>query len=68
MKWFVLAGLVLTFLTALLGYLQSRRNQQKIGEVHVLVNSQLHSVLQRVDQLTGALTEAGIDVPKSNGG
>ena len=59
----MLAGLVLTFATALLGFLQSRRNTARIGEVHVLVNSQLHAVLDRVEQLKGTLTAAGIDVP-----
>ena len=63
MRWFVLAGLVLTFLTTFVGFLQSRRNAAKISEVHVLVNSQLHAVLDRVEQLKGTLVGAGIDVP-----
>lgn len=66
----VLIGLALTFLTALLGYLQSRRNHGKIaensrqlGEVHVLVNSRLTAVIDRVTVLTAALSDAGVQVP-----
>lgn len=60
----VLAGLVITFATTLVGFLQSLRNSRKISEVHVLVNSQLAAVLARVTQLTGTLTDAGMDVPE----
>lgn len=60
----VLAGLVITFATTLVGFLQSLRNSRKISEVHVLVNSQLAAVLARVTQLTGTLTDAGLDVPE----
>jgi hypothetical protein len=63
-KWFVLAGVVLTFLTAVIGFLQTRR---KLTEIHVLVNSQLHDVLTRVTQLTGTLEAAGVDVPDPPG-
>jgi len=62
-QWFILAGLIVTFLTTLVGYLQSRRNTKKIGQVHVLVNSQLNTVLARVAQLSKALTDSGTDVP-----
>jgi len=58
MKWFVLAGLVLTFLTALLGYLQSRKNQARIIEVHLAV---LTAAGVPVPEQDGPL-------PKSNGG
>ena len=60
MRWLVLAGVILTFLTALIGFVVSLR---KIQAVHVLVNSQLHEVLARVTQLTGTLEAAGVDVP-----
>ena len=60
----MLAGLVITFATTLVGFLQSLRNSRKISEVHVLVNSQLAAVLARVTQLTGTLTDAGLDVPE----
>jgi hypothetical protein len=35
----------------------------KVDEVHRLVNSRLSSVLDRVDQLTKSLTDAGEEVP-----
>jgi hypothetical protein len=60
MQWIVLAGVVVTFMTAVLGFLQLRR---KVAAVHVLVNSQLTTVIDRVAQLTQALTASGIDVP-----
>lgn len=59
-NWLALGGVVLTFLTALLGFWRLLR---KVAEVHVLVNSQLKTVLDRVSQLTGTLEEAGVDVP-----
>jgi hypothetical protein len=62
-QWLVLAGILVTFATAVIGLRQTLVNQRKIGEVHVLVNSQLHAVLDRVAQLTETLTEAGVDVP-----
>jgi hypothetical protein len=65
--WASLTGVVLTFLTALLAFLQSRRNTAKIHEVHVLVNSQLHDVLTRVSQLTETLHVAGVPVPDAPG-
>lgn len=65
MNWGVLAVAVLTFLTAVFGYLSTRR---KIREVHVLVNSQLHTVLDRVTQLTETLQDADVDVPEPPGG
>jgi hypothetical protein len=66
-QWIVLAGAVLTFGTALAGFIQSRRNTAKISEVHVLVNSQLQSVMDRVAQLTSVLEHAGVDVPPEPG-
>jgi len=36
---------------------------RKVQAVHVLVNSQLHDMMQRVDQLTGVLQGAGLQVP-----
>jgi hypothetical protein len=56
----VLAGLVLAFISAVIGFLQLRR---QIAEVHVLVNSQLAQVIGRVAQLTAVLEKAGIDIP-----
>jgi hypothetical protein len=59
-SWIVLAGVVLTFGGSVLGYLGTRR---KIAEVHVLVNSQLAAVVERVAQLTATLEQAGVAVP-----
>lgn len=60
MSWLVLAGILVTFVTSVVGFLSTRR---KVAEVHVLVNSQLHDVLDRVSQLTVTLEAAGVDVP-----
>jgi hypothetical protein len=49
--------------TAILGFL----NRKKIDQVHVLVNSQLHTVLERVEQLTESMREQGATVPDSPG-
>jgi hypothetical protein len=62
-SWLVLAGIVITFATAVVGALASLGNRRRINEVHVLVNSQLHTVLTRVEQLSGALRAADVDVP-----
>ena len=37
---------------------------RRVQAVHVLVNSQLKTVMQRVDQLTGVIREAGLEVPE----
>jgi hypothetical protein len=52
---------LLSLLAAALGLV----NRKRIGDVHVLVNSQLTTVLDRVDQLATTLTEAGVAVPKA---
>jgi hypothetical protein len=36
---------------------------RKVAAVHVLVNSQLSAMMSRVEQLTGVLQGAGLDVP-----
>jgi hypothetical protein len=36
---------------------------RKVQAVHVLVNSQLTKMVSRVEQLTGVLQGAGLDVP-----
>lgn len=50
---FVLATAVLSFL-----------NRKNIEKVHVLVNSRLTAVVNRVTQLTELLEAKGIDVPE----
>jgi hypothetical protein len=60
MSWLVLGGIIITFATSVVGFVSTRR---KVQEVHVLVNSQLHDVLERVDQLKATLAAAGVDIP-----
>ena len=36
---------------------------RKVKAVHLLVNSQLSEMITRVEQLTGVLQGAGVDVP-----
>ena len=55
-----LVGTGLTLAGVIIGYAQTRR---KVAEIHVLVNSQLHEVLDRVTQLTVTLEDAGVPVP-----
>jgi hypothetical protein len=67
-NWGVLAVAVLTFLTALLGWLSTRK---KIDDIHVLVDGNMSKVLKalgasqdRSAQLTETLTAADVEVPK----
>jgi hypothetical protein len=39
----------------------------KLKEVHQLVNSNMRDMIKRVDQLTGALQGAGVNIPKRLG-
>ena len=68
--WLALAGIVLTFLTALLGFVVSIRNARKIEAVHVLVNSNLTRVMDKLGietehaaTMAGQLKDAGLPVP-----
>jgi hypothetical protein len=58
-----LATAALGFVSATLGAVVSIRNGRKSDEIHVLVNSQLTAVIDRVAQLTAALDSAGVPVP-----
>ena len=58
MRWFGIIGIVLTFLTSVF-------NAVRIRSVHLLVNSQLTKVLERVGLLERTLQDADIDVPSS---
>lgn len=62
-----LATALLAFLTAFIGFLASRKNGTKINEVHLLVNSQLSNVVDRVDQLKGVLAGYNIAIPPAVG-
>jgi hypothetical protein len=67
MNWAVLIPAILAFLAAATAALQAYQSKSRIAEVHVLVNSQMTTVLNRVTQLTDALTKAGVAVPPEPG-
>jgi hypothetical protein len=56
---------------AILGYLATRRSvgrvRRDVGQVHELVNDRSDRQDQRIDQLTGTITGAGLDVPRPPG-
>ena len=61
-------AVVLGFITAVLGLANQRKirkTDEKVQEVHILVNAQLHSVLDRVDQLTDSMHAQGAVVPRN---
>lgn len=57
------AGLAVTILVAATTLVKLLKTDKKVQQVHVLVNSQLSTVLARVTQLTGSLEKAGVEVP-----
>jgi hypothetical protein len=67
MTWIDLVSGILVFLTAGFAAWQSYLNKGKIQEVHTLVNSNLTTVMNRVDQLTRLLTASNIPVPPKPG-
>jgi hypothetical protein len=66
-SWIELATVVVTFLTALVVFFQTRKNTTKLQEVHLAVNGRLDQLLDRVTQLTAALTAGGVKVPPAAG-
>lgn len=67
MRYVELAGVVLTFLTSLTGFVVAVRG---IRKVHVLVNSNLTAVMDKLgietahsDRMAGSLTDAGLPIP-----
>ena len=67
-QYLALGGVVLTFLTALIGLVVAIRG---IRAVHVLVNSNLTRVMDKLgiethhaDAMAGQLKEAGLPVPR----
>ena len=60
--WPLITALVV-LATAVLGFIQTRNVKKQLTEVHVLVNSRLTSVLERVEQLSQRLDEEGIEIP-----
>lgn len=68
--YLALAGIILTFLTAVVGLIASLRNSRKIESVHVLVNSNLTAVMDKLGietahsaTMAGRLKDAGLPVP-----
>ena len=56
-------GAVAACATAAAAWHKSRQNNDQLQQIHVLVNSRLTQVLERVDQLTQSLEKADIAVP-----
>jgi light-regulated signal transduction histidine kinase (bacteriophytochrome) len=56
-------GLVLAIVGSAANLFRLTRTNKKIQEVHVLVNSQLSTVLARVTQLTATLEKSDTEVP-----
>jgi hypothetical protein len=67
-RYSILTGSVLGFVTAIISLLATLRNFNKIDEVHVLVNSKYTDVVKRVDQLSLVLESHGIEIPKDKHG
>lgn len=57
----VAASIILV--TTIVGVVQTRYGRKETREVHVLVNSQLTDVLNRVKQLEQELEQQGIAIP-----
>jgi hypothetical protein len=58
--WITLATVLIGFITAIIGV---RHGNDKLNQIHILVNSRLTAVVNRVAQLIVVLKEHGIDVP-----
>lgn len=61
--WITRVIVMLGFITALVTLWRLLKVDKKQDEIHVLVNSRLTKVSNRVDQLTAILRAHGIDVP-----
>jgi hypothetical protein len=73
-----LTGQAVVLAGAVLGYLATRRSvgrvrddvgqvRDDVGQVHELVNNRSDRQDQRIEQLSGTLTDAGVDVPGAPG-
>jgi hypothetical protein len=69
-EWIVLAGVAITFITSVMGFLTARSARSRTDEVHdevktisVNVDGRLSEFVLRVAQLTEALHEGGVQVP-----
>lgn len=56
-------GAVAACVTATAAWHKARQNNSQLQEIHVLVNSRLTEVCDRVGQLTQSLQAAGVEVP-----
>lgn len=56
----IVAGFFVTLVSAGIGFALTRK---KIQEIHVLVNSNLATVMNRVNTLTRTLVDKGIELP-----
>lgn len=64
MEQFIYGTLLgLIAIAAVVTAILNSRVARTVGQIHILVNSRMTSVLNRVDQLTAALDRADIDVP-----
>jgi membrane protein implicated in regulation of membrane protease activity len=54
---------VVVLLTAISTLILSFLNRKRVQEIHVMVNAQSLDLNRRIDQLTGALAEAGVSIP-----
>jgi hypothetical protein len=61
--WITRAVIILGFLTAVITLWQLIRVKGKQEEIHVLVNSRLSAVVDRVAQLISVLKIHGIEIP-----
>lgn len=53
-EWIELLAAVVTAALALLAYAQSRKNQGKINELHVIINSQFTALLEKTHERAAA--------------
>lgn len=59
----IIAGMYIAIAVLFAVFFRSVQTDRKLQEVHLLVNSQLGKVLERVMQLTQTLDDAGVAVP-----
>lgn len=60
----ILMTAIITLVVAWTGRKKVKAVEEKVDEVHVLVNSRLTAVLDRVEQLTQALEAENMPVPE----
>lgn len=63
-EWLAIIAVIPATVASITAVFISKANQNKIGEVHVLVNSKMSDALARAQQLVDLLNEKEITVPK----